>query len=130
MGRALLILSRPDIRAKAKAWIDAAPDGSRIEFKAPRRTLDQNSRLWAVLTDIASQAEHHGRKYPAETWKFIFLSALGREMQFVPALDGHGMIPIGQSSSDLSKTEMSALLELMEAWASEHNITLHAQDIV
>lgn len=125
MARALLILSNKEVRQRAINWVLKAPEGSRVEFKGAQRSLDQNSRLWATLTDIATQADHGGRKYTADQWKVIFLHAMGREVQFIPSLDSKTFIPWGQSSSDLSKEEMSNLLEFIEAWATEHNITLH-----
>jgi len=125
MSRIFFVLANDDYRERAIAAVRAAPKESRVEIKEPRRTLPQNDRFWATLTDVADQAEHHGRKYDAATWKAIFLSALGRETRFVPNLDGTGLIPIGHSSSDLSKAEMSDLLELIMAWGAEHNIVFH-----
>lgn len=129
MARALLILINPAIRARAADWLAKAPEGTRVEFKAPQRTLEQNSRMWAMLTDIATQKEHGGRKYSADDWKVIFLSALGRETRFVPTLYGEGFIPIGQSSSDLSKSEMSDLIELMFSWGAENEVVFHEPEV-
>ena len=125
MGRSLLILRNDDYRKRAHAWIDKAPPETRVTFQGPRRTLPQNDRMWAMLTDISTQAEHHGRKYSPNDWKALFLSALGRETRFVPNLDGTGLIPIGQSSSDLSISEMGDMIELMMAWGAEHGVTFH-----
>lgn len=122
MTRAYLVLNDALIRAKAIRWIAALPPGTRVEFKSPRRTLDQNSKFWAMIGEIAAKVEHHGRKYDPATWKAIFLHALGRETQFVPSLDGHEILPIGQSSSDLSKAEMSDVIELMTAFGTEHGV--------
>ena len=52
----------------------------------------------------------------------IFLHAVGREVQFIPSLDGTTFIPWGQSSSDLSKEEMSELMDFMEAWGAENGV--------
>ncbi len=125
MPRQLLILANESVRERAVDWIAKAPVGTRIEFKGPKRSLEQNAKLWATLTDIASQATHSGRKYTTDQWKAIFLNAIGREIQFIPALDGQSFIPWGQSSSDLSKDEMSELLAFMEAWCAENGVTLH-----
>lgn len=99
-----------------------------MEYKGPKRSLEQNAKLWATLTDIAEQATHNGRKYSAEAWKSLFLHACGREIQFVPALDGNGFIPFNNSSSDLSKQEMSELLEFVQAWAADNGIHLHCPE--
>jgi len=129
MSRALLILAGDAQRARAVKWIAQAPAGTRLEFKAPRRTLDQNAKMWAMLTEIAAQKEHCGRKYPPETWKALFLHALGREMQFVPALDGQTFLPLGQRSSDLTKAEMSDLIELLHAWGAENGVVFRDEEM-
>ena len=122
MSRALLILANDTIRERAIIWIKGAPAGTRIEFKEPKRTLPQNARMWAMLTDIACQKEHCGRRYSPDEWKVLFLHAIGRETRFIPALDGQGFIPLGQSSSDLSKAEMSEMLEFVACWGAENGI--------
>ena len=122
MSRALLTLANDAVRARAKAWCDALPEGTRVEFKGPVRSLDQNARMWAMLTDIATQKEHCGRRYTPDQWKVLFLHACGREVQFIPALDGTTFIPWGQSSSDLSKQEMTDLIELMFAWGAQNGV--------
>jgi hypothetical protein len=128
MTRALLVLRRDADRSKAVNWIASAPAGTRIEFKAPRRTLPQNDRMWAMLSDIAQQKEHMGRRYTAAQWKVLMLHACGREIQFLPALDGSTFIPWGQSSSDLSKEEMSELIEFMGAWGAENGVTFNDRE--
>ena len=125
MSRALLVLWNDDMRNKAIRWIRGLPKDTRVEFKGPRRTLPQNDRMWAMLTDVSEQQEHFGRKYPPAIWKIIFLSALGRETVFVPNLDGTGLIPIGHSSSDLSVNEMSDLIECIFSWGATRGVTFH-----
>jgi len=102
-----------------------APHGSRVELKAEKRSHAQNDRMWAMLTDIAVQKEHNGRKYTPDQWKVLFMSACGREVQFIPSLDGKTFLPWGQSSSDLSKKEMTDLIEFMFAWGAEHGVVFH-----
>lgn len=121
-SRAILTLISDHIRAKAIDWIRRAPPGTRVEFKGPRRTLDQNSLMWAMLTDVASQKEHAGRRYNTDQWKALFLHACGREVQFLPSLDGSTFIPWGQSSSDLSTQEMSDLIDFISAWGAENGV--------
>jgi len=124
MSRALTTLRTDDDRAKASLWIAKAPVGTRVEFKAPRRSIPQNDRLWAHLTDIANQAHWHGKKYSPNRWKMLFLDALKDEFEVVPNLAGTGIVDIGRSSSDLSKEEMSGLLAIIEAWCAQNGVTL------
>jgi len=125
MSRALIVLQNPLDRDRAARWLKQAPLGTRIEFKAAKRSRAQNDRMWAMLTDIASQKEHCGRKYTTDQWKVLFMHACGREVQFMPALDGTTFVPWGQSSSDLSKEEMTALIDFMHAWGAENGVTFH-----
>ena len=41
MTRALLHLVNDTVRARAHQWIDKAPPGTRVEFKAPQRSPEQ-----------------------------------------------------------------------------------------
>lgn len=109
-------------RRKAADWCMRAPPGMRIEFKETKRTLPQNDRMWAMLTDISGQAMLGGKRFTTEQWKVIFLHALGQEIQLLPSLDGHGFVPWGQSSSDLTKDEMTGLIELMFKFGAEHGV--------
>lgn len=90
-----------------------------------KRSGNQNSAFWAALTDIAAQAEHNGRKYTPGEWKILFLHAIGQEIKFMPGLDGKTVVPWGQSSSDLSKAEMTALIDFIHAWGAERGVTFH-----
>lgn len=126
MGRAMIIVHGTNDRAKAADWCRKAPPGTRIEFKASKRTLPQNDRMWAMLTDVAQQKEHCGRHYSADQWKILMMHACGRELQFLPSLDGATFIPWGSSSSDLSKAEMTELMDFIEAWGAENGVVFHA----
>lgn len=127
MSRHLIVLQSRAERERAARYIEQAPSGTRVELKAAKRTLPQNDRMWAMLTDISTQKTHGAlkRKYTPDTWKCLFLHALGREATLVPSLDGSAIVPIGQSSSDLSKDEMSQLIELMLAWGAENGVQFH-----
>jgi len=39
-----------------------APLGYVVEVKQKTRSVPQNSRMWAILSDISKQVEWHGRK--------------------------------------------------------------------
>ncbi|MCA6114290.1 recombination protein NinB [Bradyrhizobium sp. WSM 1738] len=125
-GRVQLVLTGAEIRRKAIRWIQGTPDGTRVEFKAPQRTPEQNDRMWAMLTDIVTQHARFngtdGRKYTTNEAKVVFLHACGKEVQILPSLDGKTFVPYGQSSSDLSVAEMHDLIEFMFAWGAENGI--------
>jgi len=120
--RATLILNSDAVRERAAHWARKLPVGTRVDFKGPKRSVPQSDKMWAMLTDIARQVEHCGRRYSADEWKVLMLHACGREMQFLPALDGKTFVPYGQSSSDLSKAEMSELIEFIACFAAERGV--------
>jgi hypothetical protein len=122
MTRALLVLRRDADRSKAVNWIASAPAGTRLEFKAPRRTLDQNSLLWARLTEVAQQVEWYGQKLSAEDWKDVYTASL-RKARVVPGIDPGTYVPLGMRTSDMSKEEMGLLLDLIAAFGAEHGVT-------
>ena len=122
MSRATIIVRGQAERLRAVDWCQKAPFGTRIEFKAAKRTIPQNDRMYAMLGEIATQIEWHGIKLKATDWKLIFLDALKRELRMVPNLDGTGFVNLGRSSSDLSKGEMSDLIELMFKFGAEHGV--------
>lgn len=125
MSRALITLVSTADRERAARWAMQMKPGTRLEFKEAKRTLPQNDRLWAMLTDIATQLPWHGLKLTPQDWKYIFLDSLKREVRIVPNIDGTGFVNIGRSSSDLSKAEMSELLDLIAAFGAEHGVTFH-----
>lgn len=127
MGRATIILNGPVDRHRAHSWIDKAPYATRVEFKASRRSVPQNDRMWAMLTDVATQVQWHGLKLTPDDWKLMFLDALKREVRAAPNLDGTGFVNLGQSSSDLSKAEMSDLMELIAEFGARHDVAFGAE---
>jgi hypothetical protein len=125
MSRYLLTLRSTAERERAMRLVGAAPPGTRVEFKAIKRSLPQNDKMWAMLTDVAQQVKWHGLRLRPDDFKLIFLDALKRELRMVPNLDGTGFVSLGRSSSDLSKDEMAQLLELIAAWGAEHGVIFH-----
>ena len=125
MSRAVLILGQVCVNARAISWVTKAPAGTRLEFKAPKRTLPQNARMWAMLTDIAGQVEWHGLKLSADDWKLIFLDGLKSELRLVPNINGTGFVNLGRSSSDLTVAEMGDLMTLIEAFGANHCVVFH-----
>lgn len=122
MSRALIVIRDNRDRLRAVSLAEKVPLGTRVEFKSSRRSLPQNSRMWAMLSDIAAQLEWHGQKLRQDDWKLVFLDALKREVRIVPNLDGTGFVNLGRSSSDLSKDEMSDMMEIISEFGARHGV--------
>jgi len=122
MSRAIKTLTSRAAREQAAKWCMTAPSGTVVEFRERKRTLPQNARMWAMLTDVATQLKWHGQKLSPDDWKLVFLDALKREVRMVPALEGVGWVMLGRSSSSLTKGEMIDLQELIAAFGANHGV--------
>jgi hypothetical protein len=84
------------------------------------RTLEQNDKMWATLTDISKQVDWYGQKLSPEDWKHV-LSASLKKQRAVPGIDG-GFVVLGQSTSQMSIKEMSDMIELATAFGAEQGV--------
>lgn len=126
MSRALVILNSKTDREKVANWAMKLPSGTRVEFKEAKRTGDQNSLMWVLLTELATKVEWYGKKLTPDSWKLMMLDSLKRELgealDIVPNTDGTGFVNLSTSSSDLSKDEMTMLIELIYKFGAEHRV--------
>lgn len=115
-----VLLRSPNSRKVAHDLIERAPQGAMMEIKPPKRSGDQNRKMWALLGDV-SRAKPQGREHTPEVWKSLFMNALGYEVRFVMGLSGEPF-PIGFRTSRLSKEQMSELIEFIYAYGAEHGV--------
>ncbi|PHR61811.1 MAG: hypothetical protein COA43_01180 [Robiginitomaculum sp.] len=95
----------------------------KVKIAAPNRTLEQNDKMWAMLTPIAKEMELKGSYYSTADWKCYFLHILGSEQRFMPS-HNNAYIPVGSSSKALTKSEFSDLFEVIRHFAAVNNIDL------
>lgn len=115
-----VILATQAQRDLAHKMIDRAPPGYVVKIVEPKRTLDQNARFWAAMTDV-SRSKPEGRVHTPEVWRSLFMAACGYEVQFLQGLDGNPF-PAGFKTSRLSKRQMSDLLSWVYAWGDERGV--------
>jgi hypothetical protein len=99
-----------------------------VEIKPETRTLAQNARLWAMLTDVAKQVDWYGRKLNAEEWKHVMTASMTKQ-DVVPGIDG-GFVVLGKSTSKMTKPEMSELQDLIEAFGAQQGVRFTAPEYV
>lgn len=97
-----------------------------VEVKPETRSLEQNARLWAMLTDIARQVDWYGRKLTPEEWKHVFTAAMTKQ-DVVPGIDG-GFVVLGKSTSKMTKGEMAELQTLIEAFGADKGVRFTAPE--
>ena len=111
------ILAHAEARRRAIEFVRGAPDGYVVTVKAPTRSLEQNARLWAMLSEVSRQVDWYGKRLSPEDWKDVFSASL-KQLSVVPNLDGTGFVALGMRTSHMSKSEFSDLMELIAAFGS------------
>lgn len=122
MSRATVIIKGPADRSLIARWAQNVDEGTIVEFKSARRSPDQNALMWSRLGEISRGVVWYGQKLSSEDWKDI-LSASLRKARVVPGLDAGSFVPLGMRTSDMTKDEMTALLDLIDAFAAEQGVT-------
>ncbi len=116
------VILRGDVqRLLAKHLIDMAPADAVVTVKEGTRSVDQNAKMWAMLSDIA-RAKPEGRVWAPEVWKAAFMSALGHEIVWQPGIDGAPAFPAGFRTSRLSKSRMADLITFIAAYGDRHGV--------
>jgi hypothetical protein len=116
-----IILYGPTAVLKAQQLLARAPKDAVVNISAPKRTLDQNAKLWAMLSDV-SRAKPEDRSLTPKVWKQLFMHSLDHEVRFEMALDGKGMVPIDYSTSRLTKAQMADLITTIAEYGDRHGV--------
>lgn len=109
------------VRQKVCEAIMQLPDGYIVTLQPPKRSLVQNSKLWAMLTDVSKQIIHHGQKLKPESWKDLFTAHLKRQVM-LPNIEGDGWIALGTRTSEMSVGEMNELIECIYAYGASKEV--------
>lgn len=122
------VLAHRQARERCSAYAqNEAPEGWQVIFSEPTRNSEQNARAHAMLGDIASQAEHYGRKWPAGVWKRLTVAAFMRELNeqplMIPALDGIGVDVIYEKTSQMGVRQMAKYIDWLGAFGAEKGVT-------
>lgn len=122
-----VVLTSPFARERFKRIVDQAPEGYVAEVREPKRTKDQSDKMWAMLTDV-SISQPGGERYTPEEWKERIMHACGWECQFLPGILDGRPFPTGYRSSQMTKSQMSAMIDWMQAWGDEQGVRWSDQE--
>lgn len=123
--RAHLINPVQGHKAFGSAWASAkallmAGHRLTLELKEEGRSDSQNKLLHALITEISTTHEWAGKRRDVETWKRLLVAAWtrarGESIEYLPALDGHGIDIVFRRTSKMTKPEVNELIEFIEAW--------------
>lgn len=104
----------------------------KIAISDEDRSSEQNAKLHAMLSDIARQVEHAGKKWNVLIWKRLCTAAWLREegenATMIPALDGNGFDVIYERTSKLGIKKCASLIEWITAFGAEHQVRWTQRD--
>jgi len=121
MSGRFVLDAHPLARSRALAYVAEAPSGWVVTVKPETRSQEQNSLLWALLSDLAEQVDWHHQKLTKEEWKDACTAALKRQ-KVIPGIDG-GFVVLGTSTSRMTKAEMSELVEFIYAFGAQQGVS-------
>lgn len=128
-SREIVQIKGPDDRKKIVRWTQGVPPGTTVEFRAPRRSNDQNALMWSLLNQISKQVEWFGKKRSPEDWKDLTTAAL-RSAEFVPGIAPGTIVPLGMRTSQMTKEEIAELIESLYAFGAEHGVKFRELELV
>lgn len=105
---------------RLEAYIGQVPLRITVSEWRPTRTLEQNSKMWAVLTDLSDQVEWHGEKLSKEDWKTMITASL-KGQKARAGIDGN-VVVFGQSTSKMTIEQMTDVIEATHAFGAEHDV--------
>jgi hypothetical protein len=129
MARALVEIKTKADRNLVERWAHGVPDGTTVEFRAPRRSGDQNNLMWSLLGQISKSVDWYGQKLTSEDWKDVLTASL-RRTRVVPGIDAGTFVPLGMRTSQMTKEEISDLLELIYAFGAERGVKFRELELV
>lgn len=134
MTKQIFVLQAPPhpSRSRALEAVRVAADGWKVTIAPPSRSLEENSLLHALISEISAKVEWAGKKREPETWKRLLVAAWcrvhGESVEILPALDGHGVDIVPARTSKLSKKECADLIEFIYAWGTEQGVIFRDLD--
>lgn len=134
------ILAAENAKARmVQAWDEACAilqHGKRVrvtvEELAPSRTVDQNAKMWAMLTDIAKQVDWFVdgkmQKLSADEWKDILTAGLKKHQRIAQGVDG-GFVILGVRTSRMRVADMIELIEFIQYFGTEKGVVWSKEDM-
>lgn len=113
--------NRDHLRRVVLDAIERAPVGFVLQIGEATRTLEQNAKLWPMLTDIAGQVVWNGERMDKWEWKDWLTAALRQQRQ-VEGMEPGTIVFVGRSTSAMGKREFSDLIELMYAFGAQRDV--------
>lgn len=135
MSKIVCRLINDQVKSNACDHIKRAPFGWIVTIAEPTRTLEQNSLLWPLLSELAKQTDWHGLKMDADAWKSLFVAEIKlrhkEQAKLIPTFRNNDFIDVsGNSSRVLPKSQFSDLIELIYSFGAERGVVFKEKEYV
>jgi hypothetical protein len=123
------VLINDRVRDNAMMAVRLAPEKYNVSISEPKRSLDQNAKFHAILSDIAkSPITWAGKRRTVDEWKALLISghavATKEQGEVIPGLEGE-FVAIRESSASMSVRRAASLIEYTLAFCGTNGIELH-----
>jgi hypothetical protein len=108
-------------RQRAIEYIRAAPKDSRVSISPPRRTIDQNAKLHAMIRDLMGQRPTN-TPMDQEAWKQAMLMAMGHKVEFHQNPFDMTICAVAPRTSKMSVEQCGEAIEFLYAAGAEWGI--------
>jgi len=103
-----------------------------MEIKAADKSREQEEKYHAMISEIATQAQHMGSKWDAESWKRLLVDQFCKDIGLktgvvMPNLSGDGIVQLGFQTRKFTKEQASEFVEWLYVWSAENGV-LHETD--
>lgn len=95
------------------------------------RSLEQNARLWSLLTDLSEQLEwrdwqNRKIKMRPDEWKDWCTATYRREQRMVMGEDGASFVLVGSRTRTMGIAEMAEFQTFIEAFGEQRGVKFKA----
>lgn len=98
-----------------------------VKIQPMTRSLEQNSKLHALLSDISKNATWNGEKLDVYAWKNLLVSAhsiaTGEPSKIVRGIEGE-LVNIRERTSKMSSRRLSSLIDYILAFCAGNGIEI------
>lgn len=96
-----------------------------VEYYEQKRSLEQNDKMWAMLTDISKQVpwlvDGQMRMLDPEDWKQIISAGLSASTRVAPGIEG-GFVILGKRTSKFTIKQMIEMIELIQFFGDSKEV--------
>ena len=96
-----------------------------VKIQPMTRSLEQNAKLHAMLSDISKNATWNGERLDIYAWKNLLVSAhsiaTGEPSKMVIGIEGE-VINLRESTAQMNVKRLASLIEYVQAWGVENGV--------